>query len=196
MRSVGVLALDPDRPPPPVERAASTPVGWEVPSTPHEHVQPPHLTEEEDLETAANVVMAVCAVLTIVGAGFSWWHANASKKARDAAEKADANATRQREAIEKIAEALNPAPEEHAFSIEWQNEICFVLRNIGTAPVTVNAITNDTEGLFDVPYPFTLNPGCGQRIYEAPVLSSGHVDELVLDIADSDTPLTVPLPRM
>lgn len=27
-------------------------------------------------------------------------------------------------------------------------------------------------------------------------MSSGHVDELVLDIADSLTPLTVPLPRM
>lgn len=120
------------------------------------------------METAANVVMAVCAVLTGIGAVFSWWQANASKKARDAAEKADANATRQREAIEKIAEALNPAPEEHAFSVEWQNEICFVLRNTGTAPVTVNAIANDVEGLFDVPCPFTLNPGCGQRIYEAP----------------------------
>ncbi|MFC2556617.1 MAG: hypothetical protein ACFNXV_01780 [Pauljensenia sp.] len=148
------------------------------------------------METAANVVMAVCSVLTIVGAGFSWWYANVSKKARDAAEKADANATRQREAIEKIAEALNPAPAEHSFSIEWQNEICFVLRNTGTAPVTVNAITNDTEGLFDAPFPFTLNPGCGQRIYEAPVLTSGHVDELVLDIADSPVPFTVPLPRM
>ena len=61
------------------------------------------------------VVSAICAVLTIVGAVFSWWYSNASKKARDAAEKADANATRQREAIEKIAEALNPAPAEHAF---------------------------------------------------------------------------------
>lgn len=167
-----------------------------MPTTPHEIVRQPHLTEEDALETAANVVMAVCAVLTGIGAVFSWWQANASKKARDAAEKADANATRQREAIEKIAEALNPAPEEHAFSVEWQNEICFVLRNTGTAPVTVNAIANDVEGLFDVPCPFTLNPGCGQRIYEAPVMSSGHVDELVLDIADSSAPLTVPLPRM
>lgn len=43
------------------------------------------------------VISAVCAVLTIVGAAFSWWHSNVSKKARDAAEKADANATRQRE---------------------------------------------------------------------------------------------------
>lgn len=148
------------------------------------------------METAANVVMAVCAVLTGIGAVFSWWQANASKKARDAAEKADANATRQREAIEKIAEALNPAPAKHAFSVEWQRRDTFVLRNTGTAPVTVNAITNDTEGLFAVAYPFTLDPGCGQRIYEAPVMSSGHVDELVLDIADSPTPFTVPLPRM
>ena len=142
------------------------------------------------------VVSAVCAVLTIVGAAFSWWHSNVSKKARDAAEKADANATRQREAIEKIAEALNPAPEEHAFSIEWQSKGTFVLRNTGTAPVTINAITNDTEDIFAVAYPFTLNPGCGQRIYETPAMTDGHFDELVLDIADSPTPFTVPLPRM
>ena len=88
---------------------------------PHDLGRQPHLTEEEALESAANVVMAACAVLSIVGAVFSWWYSNASKKARDAAEKADANATRQREAIEKIAEALNPAPAEHAFSIEWQH---------------------------------------------------------------------------
>lgn len=145
------------------------------------------------MESAANVVMAVCAVLTIVGAVFSWWHANASKKARDAAEKADANATRQREAIEKIAEALNPAPEEHAFSVEWQDRHTFVLRNIGTAPVTVNAITNDPKELFAVEFPFRLAPGCGQRIYDASALTSEHVDELVLDIAESDTPMIVPL---
>lgn len=163
---------------------------------PHDLVRQPHLTEEENLESAANVVMAVCAVLTAFGAVFSWWQANASKKARDAAEKADANATRQREAIEKIAEALNPVPEEHAFSVEWQSKDTFVLRNTGTAPVTVNAITNDTEGLFAVAYPFTLNPDCGQRIYEAPVMSSGHVDELVLDIADRDMPVIVPLRRI
>ena len=84
---------------------------------PHDLVRQPYLTEEEALESAANVVMAACAVLSIVGAVFSWWYSNASKKARDAAEKADANATRQREAIEKIAEALNPAPAEHAFSV-------------------------------------------------------------------------------
>ena len=148
------------------------------------------------MDSVANVVMAVCAVLTIVGAVFFWWYANASKKARDAAEKADANATRQREAIEKIAEVLNPAPAEHAFSVEWQSKDSFVLRNTGTAPVTVNAITNDVEGLFAVQFPFTLNPGCGQRIFEAPAMTDGHVDELVLDIADSPTPFTVPLPRM
>lgn len=142
------------------------------------------------------VVSAVCAVLTVVGAAFSWWYSNASKKARVAAEKADANATRQREAIEKIAEALNPAPEEHAFSVEWQSKETFVLRNTGTAPVTVNAITNDTEELFTVQFPFTLAPGAGQRIYEAPVFTSGHVDELVLDIAGSDMPMIVPLRRM
>ena len=172
-----------------------SPVRWVTPARPHEAVQPPHLTEEEDLESAANAVMAVCAVLTIVGAVFSWWHANASKKARDAAEKADANATRQREAIEKIAEALNPTPAEHAFSVEWQDEQTFVLRNTGTAPVTVNAITNDPKRDFAVPLPFTLDPGCGQRFSEALTMGSTHIDELVLDIADSDTPMIVPLRR-
>lgn len=155
----------------------------------------PHLTEEEALESAANVVMAACAVLSIVGAVFSWWYSNASKKARDAAEKADANATRQREAIEKIAEALNPAPAEHDFFVEWQDEQAFVLRNTGTAPVTVNAITNDPKGSFAGEIPFTLDPGCGQRFYEALTMGSTHVDELVLDIADSDTPMIVPLRR-
>ena len=141
------------------------------------------------MESAANVVMAACAVLSIVGAVFSWWYSNASKKARDAAEKADANATRQREAIEKIAEALNPAPAEHDFFVEWQDEQAFVLRNTGTAPVT------DPKGSFAGEIPFTLDPGCGQRFYEALTMGSTHVDELVLDIADSDTPMIVPLRR-
>jgi hypothetical protein len=162
---------------------------------PHDLGRQPHLTEEEALESAANVVMAACAVLSIVGAVFSWWYSNASKKARDAAEKADANATRQREAIEKIAEALNPAPAEHAFSIEWQSKDTFVLRNTGTAPVTINAITNDPERNFAVEIPFTLDPGRSKHFYEALTVGSTHVDELVLDIADSDTPMIVPLRR-
>ncbi len=140
--------------------------------------------------------MAVCAVLTIVGAVFSWWHANASKKARDAAEKADANATRQREAIEKIAEALNPVPAEYAFSVEWQSKDSFVLRNTGTAPVTVNAIANDPERNFEGKIPFTLDPGRSQHFYEALTMGSTPVDELVLDIADRDTPVIVPLRRI
>ena len=167
-----------------------------MPTTPHDLVRQPHLTEEEDLESPANVVMAACAVLSIVGAVFSWWYSNASKKARDAAEKADANATRQREAIEKIAEALNPAPEEHAFSVEWQSKDSFVLRNTGTAPVTVNAITNDPERNFAVEIPFTLDPDCGQCFYVALTMSSTHVNELILDIADRDTPVIVPLRRI
>lgn len=163
---------------------------------PHDLVRQPHLTEEEALESAANVVMAACAVLSIVGAVFSWWYSNASKKARDAAEKADANATRQREAIEKIAEALNPAPAEHAFSIEWQSKDTFVLRNTGTAPVTINAITNDPERNFAVEIPLTLDPGRSKQFYEALTVNSTPVDELVLDIADSDTPIIVPLRRI
>ena len=163
---------------------------------PHDLVRQPHLTEEEALESAANVVMAACAVLSIVGAVFSWWYSNASKKARDAAEKADANATRQREAIEKIAEALNPAPAEHAFSVEWQDEQTFVLRNTGTAPVTVNAIANDPDGNFAGEIPFTFDPGRSQHFHEALTVNSTPVDELVLDIADSDTPIIVPLRRI
>ena len=148
------------------------------------------------MDSVANVVMAVCAVLTIVGAVFFWWYANASKKARDAAEKADANATRQREAIEKIAEVLNPAPAEHAFSVEWQSKDSFVLRNTGTAPVTVNAITNDPDGNIVGKIPFTLDPDCSQCFYEALTMSSTHVNELILDIADRDTPVIVPLRRI
>ncbi len=80
---------------------------------------------------------------------FSWWHANASKKARDAAEKADANAPRG-EAIEKIAEALNLTPADTP-SVEWQDEQTFSYAT-PTAP-TVNAITNDPSGTSRGPLP-------------------------------------------
>ena len=93
------------------------------------------------------------------------------------------------------SEALNPAPAEHAFAVEWQDGQTFVLRNTGTAPVTVNAITNDPNGSFAGEIPFSLDPGCGQRFYEVLTMGSAHVDELVLDIADSDTPMIVPLRR-
>ena len=142
-----------------------------------------------------NWVSAVCAVATAIGAGVSWWRSNISKKAREAAERADANATRQREAVERIAEALNPAPPEVDFAVEWQSEDMFVLRNTGTTPVTVNAITNDTEGLLTADFPFSLDPGRGQEIFRIPAHTSGHVAEMVLDIAGRNTPVVVPLRR-
>mgnify|MGYP000942538639 CR=1 FL=1 len=126
------------------------------------------------MEASAAVVSAVCAVVTVIGAAF-WWRSNASKKAREAAERADADATKQIEAVERIAEALNPDPPEVAFAVEWQGAGVFVLRNKGTIPVTVNAVTNDAEGIFVVEFPFTLNPGVKQRILWAqlrvPVIS-------------------------
>lgn len=153
----------------------------------------PGFVEEKEMEAAAAVVSAVCAVITVIGAALSWWQSNASKKAREAAERADANATRQREAVERIAEALNPDPPEVAFAVEWQGKTMFNLRNTGTIPVTVNAITNDAEGIFVVELPFTLNPGMKQRILWAPAQSSGHIEEMVLDIDGREAPVNVPL---
>lgn len=147
------------------------------------------------MEVAAAVVSAVCAVATAIGAALSWWRSNVSKKAREAAERADANATRQREAVERIAEALNPAPPEVDFAVEWQGENMFVLRNTGTASVTVNAIANDPEGLLTAEFPFTLDPGRGQKIFRIPALTSGHIAEMVLDIAGREVPVVVPLRR-
>lgn len=142
---------------------APSPVRWVTPARPHEAVQPPHLTEEEDLESAANAVMAVCAVLTIVGAAVSWFRSNISKQAKAAAERARDEAQRTVEAaeqtaagVQRLADTLAEANAAPPWAVKWEKGDMYALVNTG------NATLNDVEVDIDTDNEIFTPPPAGQ----------------------------------
>ena len=139
---------------------APSPVRWEVPTTPHEIVRHPHLTEEEDVETAANAVMAVCAVLTIVGAAVSWFRSNVSKQAKAAAERARDEAQRTVEAaeqtaagVQRLADTLAEANSAPPWEVKWEKGDMYALVNTGNSTLTDVEVDIDTDNEIFTPPP-------------------------------------------
>lgn len=103
-------------------------------------------------------IVAVCAVLSIAGASISWWRANLSRKARDAAEQAASHADktlievcRQTKAQETMAAAMVPdrLVFEHDTGIIWR------LRNTTNDEIAIERLENASEFLRE---PFSLLP--------------------------------------
>jgi hypothetical protein len=74
-------------------------------------------------------IVAACTVLSLGGAAFSWWRANASRKARNEANAAAARAKetlaevrRQTLALEDLAATVRPDPLvfEHDAGLQWR----------------------------------------------------------------------------
>ena len=139
---------------------APSPVRWEAPSTPHEIVRHPHLTEEEDLESAANAVMAVCAVLTIIGAAVSWFRSNVSKQAKAAAERARDEAQRTVAAaeqtaagVQRLADTLAEANSAPPWEVKWEKGDMYALVNTGNATLNDVEVDIDTDNEIFTPPP-------------------------------------------
>lgn len=96
----------------------------------------------------ADWIVAACAVLSLVGAGLSWWRSNASRKAREdartAAEHAQSTLTeirKQSTAMEAIAAAVQPD------SLVWEHDagMLWRLRNTTAAEIAIERVKNATE---------------------------------------------------
>lgn len=123
-------------------------------------MQPPHLTEEEDLESAANVVMAVCTVLTVVGAAVSWFRSNVSKQAKAAAERARDEAQRTVEAaeqtaagVQRLADTLAEANAAPPWEVKWEKGDLYALVNTGNATLNDVEVDIDTDNEIFTPPP-------------------------------------------
>lgn len=93
-------------------------------------------------------IVAVCAVLSLGGAAFSWWRANASSKARDKSQAAAAHADetlaeirRQTLALEGLASAARPdrLVFEHERGVAWR------LRNTTDREIAIERLENAQE---------------------------------------------------
>lgn len=131
-----------------------------MPPTPRSLAQQTHLTEEEDLESVATAVMAVCAVLTLIGAAVSWFRSNVSKQAKAAAERARDEAQRTVEAaeqtaagVQRLADTLAEANAAPPWEVKWEKGDMYALVNTGNATLTDVEVDIDTDNEIFTPPP-------------------------------------------
>lgn len=115
----------------------------------------------------ANWISAISAVVSVLGAGFAWWRANLSRKARDEAviAREEAEAARDRaERMTRATESMAEALEGPTLWLEPQNGTLFMLR--ARKGVQVDELLNRAAFvMIDFPStPFTLNPGQGKQV--------------------------------
>lgn len=138
---------------------APSPVRWEAPSTPHEIVRHPHLTEEDNMDAPA-WISAVCAVLTLIGAAVSWFRSNVSKQAKAAAERARDEAQRTVEAaeqtaagVQRLADTLAEANAAPPWEVKWEKGDMYALVNTGNATLNDVEVDIDTDNEIFTPPP-------------------------------------------
>ena len=112
------------------------------------------------MESAANAVMAVCAVLTIVGAAVSWFRSNVSKQAKAAAERARDEAQRTVEAaeqtaagVQRLADTLAEANAAPPWEVKWEKGDMYALLNTGNATLNDVEVDIDTDNEIFTPPP-------------------------------------------
>lgn len=105
-------------------------------------------------------ISAICAVITVIGAGISWWRSTLSKRAKEASEFARDEARRRLKAVEQTAagvqqlanavEEANSAPP--PWKVRWQKGDRFELVNTGNVPLSNLQVGIDSDGeIFDPP---------------------------------------------
>lgn len=112
------------------------------------------------MDTAANVIMAVCAVLTVVGAAVSWVRSNVSKQAKAAAERARDEAQRTVEAaeqtaagVQRLADTLAEANSAPPWEVKWEKGDLYALVNTGNATLNDVEVDIDTDNEIFTPPP-------------------------------------------
>lgn len=86
--------------------------------------------------------------ISAMAAGWSWWQANLSRKAKLNAESARDATRAQLAAMEQLAEAAQrayPKPRDVAFKVEYMQQAQFRLRNVGTKTATNIKFVHDED---------------------------------------------------
>ena len=96
---------------------------------------------------------AICAVVTVLGAGVSWWRSTLSKQAKDASEQARDEARRGLEAVKRkavslqqLAEAAEERKAAPPWRPKWQKGDLFELINAGNRQLSDLKVDIDVHG--------------------------------------------------
>ncbi|MCP3426007.1 hypothetical protein NBM05_08330 [Rothia sp. AR01] len=130
-------------------------------------------------------------VLSLVGAGYSWWRAHLSKKAKDEAEESAERARAQADGIQDIARSLR-RPD---FELVYQDKNALQLRNHTAEPATIESLEGPqgVRVFLDVgPAPHTFERAV--NLHYVPSWGSGEPSEFVFHIDGSRHVLPVPGP--
>lgn len=141
----------------------------------------------------------MCAVLSLGGAAFSWWRANASRKARDeskaAAERAEATLVevgRQTRALEELAATARPDP----LVFERDSGVLWRLRNTTSMGIAIERLEN-TGDFVQAPFgllPVVIQPKGAIEVTLLGVWGQPVPATMELRIRGQDGTLRVPIP--
>ncbi|MDR1266237.1 MAG: hypothetical protein LBK42_11935 [Propionibacteriaceae bacterium] len=148
----------------------------------------------------------VAAGLSLGFAVWSWWRANESGQARDAAVKAAADAEQHLQAVKAQAAAaektaagvgrLVDVAQGPPLAVERLAAGVYSLRNVSGSTVVVEEFVNAAEAWgFDLEAPLELASGAAARFACMEILSHSGPSQLVLRLAGSPDPVIVPIPR-
>ncbi|MFT4156522.1 MAG: hypothetical protein QM630_01115 [Microbacterium sp.] len=150
-----------------------------------------------------DVVSTVCAVLAILGAGWSWLHANKSLKARLAAEVAEERAARTLKAVEAVADALtNQASSvgaiadrlrEPPLTATWVGGTQIQLRNTTDNELTIREVANPEPFARLFATPLTIPPRGSVTCRLLVRNGHSHPGDLVLHVEHHPQPFVVRL---
>ncbi|MGQ4543105.1 hypothetical protein ACUH97_00590 [Dermabacteraceae bacterium P13088] len=144
-------------------------------------------------------------LLSMTGAGISWWRSNLSKKARDEAETAKRRAEETLETLKrrleeaekqtKHLERLADAHEKPVLTVRHMNNDQFALCNQSKQEITVTGIVDEDDSLplMRLEFPFTLPTGGHKTFIMRAVWGCPIPAALPLKIEGFDAPVQVPL---
>lgn len=144
-------------------------------------------------------IVAACTVLSLGGAAFSWWRANASRKARDdsqasaaRAEETLAEIRRQTLALENLAAAVRPDPliVEHDAGVLWR------VRNTTNQEIAIERLENALEfarAPFDL-LPVVIQPKDATKVTLLAVWGVPVPATMELQLRGQPGTLRVPIP--
>ncbi len=147
----------------------------------------------------ADWIVAVFTALSVIGAGFSWWKANASRKSRDESKAAAVRAKdtlaevrRQTVALEDVAAAVRPAPLvfEHDSGVIWR------LRNTTGQEIAIERLEN-LDSFLRAPLdllPLVIQPNDAAEVTLMGAYGKPIPPTMELRIRGRDDILRVPIP--
>ena len=144
-------------------------------------------------------IVAACTVLSLGGAAFSWWRANASRTARNEANAAAARAKetlaevrRQTLALEDLAAAVRPGP----LVFERDAGVLWRLRNTTNSEITIERLENAQDFLrapFDL-LPVVIQPRGATEVTLLGVWGRPVPPTVELQLRGQHDALRVPIP--